>query len=108
MRHAIGLVLALVVCGCGATRVSHVMTGTARPPTAGAVTLYMESAPPPADFQEIALIQAVGHGGHADMEHAIEGLRRVALSLGCTTIVRIHIDQGASVASANGVCGVVP
>jgi hypothetical protein len=35
--------------------------------------------------------------------HVIEGLRQQAASLGCDTVIRVKVDQGAAMASGTGV-----
>ncbi len=91
--------------GCGSTTTSFVQTGWTAPPTQTGVAVVMEGAPLPDGFAEIALVQAVGRGMHADLAHVIAGLQEISASLGCTVVVRVHVDQGSTIASANGVCG---
>lgn len=93
--------------GCGATTTHYVQTGAAAAPYPGEVRIVMEASPAPPGFVEIAIVQAVGKGTHADLEHVIGGLQSEAAALGCDTIVRVRVDQGANQASATGVCGVV-
>jgi hypothetical protein len=40
------------------------------------------STPPP--YEEIAIVQAVGQVGHADLEHVVGGMKEEAQRLGCT------------------------
>jgi hypothetical protein len=87
-------------------RLSHVMTGHARAPHPGGVRLHMEAEPVPEGFREIAIVQAITYGREADLAHVVRGLRERSAALGCTAIVRVHIDQGSTTASGNGVCGV--
>jgi hypothetical protein len=87
-------------------QLNHVMTGHARAAHGGMVRVLMEAEPVPEGFREIALVQAITHGREANLEHIIAGLRSRSALLGCTAIVRVHIDQGSESASGNGVCGV--
>ena len=98
----------LVLAGCQPPmKLSHVMTGRARVAHHGQVAVHMESEAVPAGFREIALVQATAYGNEADLAHVVSGLRDRASILGCTTIVRVRVDQGQTTASANGVCGVL-
>jgi len=91
------------LAGCGWTSSHVVMTGTAAAPYQGEVRIVLESAPVPAGLEEVAIVQAVGHGLDADLEHILAGLKDQARALGCDTVVRVHIDQGNGTASASGV-----
>lgn len=100
-------ILLLALIGCQRPMVlNHVMTGHARPAHHGGVRVHMEAEPVPAGFHEIAIVQAITYGREADLAHIVAGLRERAALLGCTDIVRVHIDQGQTAASGNGVCGV--
>jgi len=98
--------LALFLAACGATETHRVITGQPRAQYTGNIRIHMEGQGQPADFREIAIVQAKCTGSHADLEHVIAGLRQQAAWVGCDTIVRIHFDQGASHASGTGVCGI--
>ena len=89
--------------GCGWTTTHVVMTGTAGAPYQGEVRIVLESAPVPTGLEEVAIVQAVGRGMEADLEHILAGLKDQARTLGCDTVVRVHIDQGNGTASASGV-----
>lgn len=90
--------------GCGRTTTHFVLSGSAGPVHEGNVALVLQGQPPPEGLEEVALLQAVGSGIHADMEHVVQGLVERARSLGCNAIVNVKIDQGASHASGTGVC----
>jgi hypothetical protein len=105
LRHAWILALALALGGCGTTTTHRVLTGAPGAPHGGPVTIIMENAPVPWVVEEVAIVQAVGNGMQADLEHVIDGLKREAQALGCTVIVRVHVDQGSATASATGVAG---
>ena len=97
-------VLSLFTAACGTTRTSRVVTGKESAPYSGEVKILMDGTPVPEGMQEVALVQAIGHGFHADLEHVIQGLRAEAATLGCDAVVRVKVDQGSTQASANGVC----
>ena len=103
MKRLLLVGLTGLLVGCGTTRASHVMLGQPGPPHERNVRIAMEGQEVPAHYVEVALIQAVGRGWHADLEHVIEGLRREAARLGCDGVIRVQVDQGSSVASATGV-----
>jgi hypothetical protein len=105
LHHAWILALAIALGGCGSTTTHRVLTGTPGVPHGGPVTIIMENAPVPWVVEEVAIVQAVGEGVQADLEHVIDGLKREAQALGCSVVVRVHIDQGSSTASATGVAG---
>lgn len=102
------LALSLGLSACQVPmKLSHVVTGQPEAPHGGPVRVVMESEAPPKDFREIAIVQATTYGAEADLAHVVRGLQARAAQLGCTVIVRVHIDQGNGMASGNGVCGVV-
>jgi hypothetical protein len=102
MRRALGSLL-LFLAGCGTLTTHHVMTGPAGPPRDGDVRVVIEGAPEPPGLQEVAIIQSVGTGIHANLEDLVGGLKERARALGCDVIVHVHVDQGASNAAASGV-----
>jgi hypothetical protein len=80
------------------------LSGTSSALYTGEVKVLMDGAAVPAGLEEVGLVQAIGYGLHADLQHVIEGLRAEAAELGCDTVAQVKVDQGASQASANGVC----
>jgi hypothetical protein len=94
----------LLLIACGSTTTYGVLTGTPGAPRAGDVRILMGEDPPPDGLTEVGIVQAVGHGTHADLEHVIDGLKEKSLSLGCTVIAKVKIDQGATKASGTGIC----
>ena len=84
----------LLASGCGFTSTHQVVTGRPGAPWTGEVHIVLESAPVPPNLDEVAIVQAVGHGDEADLEHIIDGLKQQARALGCDNVVRVHIDQG--------------
>lgn len=109
MRWVLGAMLAAVIgaVGCAYTDTNSVVTGPPQPPNQGGVRIVMEGGTAPAGFQEIALVQATGHGGNADMAHVIYGMQKEAQAHGCNIIIHVRVDQGSGEASGTGVCGVV-
>jgi hypothetical protein len=94
----------MLLFACGSTTTHHVVTGAVGAPHAGDVQIVMGDQAPPPGLNEVALLQAIGRGTHADLEHVIDGLKQEARTQGCTVIAKVKIDQGASVASGTGVC----
>jgi len=78
-----------------------VITGPPGPPYAGAVAVHMEGAPLPAQYEEVALVQA--EGGGADLGTLLPALQREAAALGCDAVILVKVDQGARHGSATGV-----
>ncbi len=100
------LAAAVLVPGCflGSVDVSRVMTGPPGAPYPGAVAIVMENAPPPPQYVEVAILQAIGYGSSADMANVVTALQADAQQLGCDAVIRVRIDQGYSQASGTGVC----
>ncbi len=103
MRTLAVSVMLLLVAACSRTQTHHVLTGTPGAPYSGDVRIVMENAEVPKGVEEVAIVQAQGFGGHADLEHVLAGLTDEAKKLGCDMVVRVRIDQGATQASATGV-----
>jgi hypothetical protein len=99
------LLLVLPLAACGNTTLGRVLTGSPRAPYGGRVRVALDSAPAPEGFVEIALLQARGHGTHADLEHVVSGLQAECARLGGELVVRVRVDQGANGANGVGVCG---
>jgi hypothetical protein len=97
----------LVLVACGSIKNHYVMTGTPRAPSAGNVRIELEGAAVPPGFVEVAIVQTVGTHGKANLESLIAGLKSQAQQLGCNAVVRVHVDQGSSRATAVGVAGVI-
>lgn len=105
MKRALLLALALhfAALGCGTTSTHRVVIGPVAPAQRGGVLVLTEGAALPDTYAEVAIVQAIGRGTHADAEHVLEGLRAEAATLGCDAVVRVHIDQGTNLTSATGV-----
>ena len=101
--HALALTLVMTALGCGTTSTHRVVIGPVAPAQRGGVLVLSEGAALPDTYAEVAIVQAIGRGTHADAEHVLEGLRAEAATLGCDAVVRVHIDQGTNQTSATGV-----
>ncbi len=95
----------LVAClgGCGSTTTHRFLVGPPMTPASTNVAVILDGSPLPPLFVEVAIVQAVGRGTQADLEHVIDGLRREAAAVGCDAVIRVRIDQGATTASGTGV-----
>lgn len=98
------LCAALLASACGSTTTHSVITGSPGSPHAGDVQILMGDDPPPAGLTEVGIVQAIGNGTNADLEHVIAGLKVKARELGCTVVAKVKVDQGASTASGTGIC----
>jgi hypothetical protein len=99
------VVAALVAAGCGSTSTYRVMLGMPGPAVAARtpVRITRGAALPGFRVTEVALVQAVGRGSHADLPHLAEALEAEALSLGCDAVIRVRHVQGVQQAVAIGV-----
>jgi hypothetical protein len=89
---------------CGVTESHHVLTGSVGAPRTGDVQILMGDEAPPPGLTEVALLQTIGRGTDADLEHVIGGLKERARELGCVVVAKVKIEQGSSTASGTGVC----
>ena len=94
--------------GCGSLTTEHVITGTLHAAGGGPVDVVMENEPPPAEFEEIALVRAFGNGNRANLTSVIDGLRDEARLVGANAVIRVRIDQGSSGMAGLGVAVRVP
>lgn len=95
------------LAACAYTTRHRVVTGRPGAPYAGEVALYMAGAAAP-PYEEVAIVQAVGQGAHADLEHVVNGMKREAAELGCNALTNVKIDQGSNTASGTAICARVP
>ena len=107
MKRLVIALFMLAVTSCSTTKTHRVVTGSPGAAHQGQVAVYMAGAPTPA-YEEVAIVQAVGQGGHADLEHVVKGLRTEAASLGCNSIVNVKVDQGGGTASGTAICARIP
>lgn len=103
MRSLAAAALALGLSACGSTSMYHVVIGARGPAHRRDVPVLLEGTAPSSNYTEVAVLQAIGRGNHADTEHVVEGLRAEAATLGCDAVLAVHVDQGASAASGVGV-----
>ncbi|MEO8798687.1 MAG: hypothetical protein ABI551_12445, partial [Polyangiaceae bacterium] len=68
------------------------------------IEVYVTGAPPHRAYYDVAIIQAIGHGTHADVEDVTHAIANRAARLGCDAVVRLHVELGATRAHASGVC----
>ena len=94
----------LLLAACGTTTTHSVLTGAPGRPHAGDVGILMGDDAVPAGLTEVGLVQAIGHGTNADLEHVVDGLKEKARELGCTVVAKVKVDQGSSTASGTGIC----
>ena len=90
--------------GCGHVETHDVLL---RAPVAAASRdpdLYVEGHGPARPFYEVALLQVVGFGSHANPDDITTALLARARFLGCDAVVRAHVDQGYARANGFGVC----
>ena len=104
LRAVLVVASTLALAGCSRVITSRVLTGPPGPPYGGPGAVIMETAPPPANFVEVAILQAIGYGWNANLARVVESLQTQAAGLGCDAVIRVHIDQGSSQASGTGVC----
>jgi hypothetical protein len=99
--------LATTLVACGSLTTHYVLTGRPQAAYTGDVQIVLEGATAPPNLYEVAIVQAVGGGTKANLEDLVDGLKEQARQLGCDIVVRVHVDQGDSVASASGVAAKV-
>lgn len=99
------LAVAFTLVGCARLEVHHVLTGTPGAPYSGPVRVVLEGQADPPGVEEVAIVQAVGTLGHANIEDLVPALTQEAQSLGCNIVLHVHVDQGSSMATASGVAG---
>jgi len=65
------------------------------------VEVFLEGAPLPSHYDEVAMVQA--HGNGANVSTLLPALQAEAAALGCNAVILVRVDQGSSHASATGV-----
>ena len=103
-RFLFAAVLPLALAGCGFTEVHEVLLRPSAPPAAQGVEVYVGGQNPQRPFYEVGLLQAVGHGSDANAEHITKAIALRAASVGCDAVVRVHVDQGYTMANVVGIC----
>lgn len=97
-------ILALFLIGCGSTEVHQVFLRQPSMIENREIEVYVAGAPPKRAYYDIALVQAIGHGSDADVEHVTHALANRAGRLGCDALVRVHVEIGYGRAHGTGVC----
>ncbi|MEO8798939.1 MAG: hypothetical protein ABI551_13710 [Polyangiaceae bacterium] len=103
-RSVLGCFAALSLAGCGSTELHEVLLRRPTGAPRGDVELYVIGRPPQRPYYEVALLQAIGNGTHADVPDVTNALERRAQVLGCDAVVGIHVELGSTRAHATGVC----
>ncbi len=104
VRCALVALSLVLLAGCGYTEVHEVVLRVPGPPASHEPEIYVGGDAPRRPAYEIAILQAIGHGGDADIEDTTAALRVRAAQLGCDAVVKVHYDQGYSMSQAVGVC----
>ena len=105
MKRTLAAALSVALAGCsGYAEVHEVLLRQPSPPNGRGVEIYTEGQDPQRPFWEIAMLQAIGYAGDADMEGVAKALAGRAAELGCDALVRVHFDQGYGRAHGYGVC----
>lgn len=103
-RNALLVAFALAsLTGCGSTATYRAVIGTVSQASPRVVEIYLPEMRVTSNFEEVAVVQAVGRGTHADPEHVYEGLRREAAAMGCDAVLRATVTQGNTLAAGTGV-----
>ncbi len=97
------LAILVLASACSEVRTHHVVTGRPSAPRSGPIVTVMQGSPVPFAYQEVAIVQAVGTGDDADLEHVVGGLQKEAGALGADAVINIEIDQGSGQASGTGI-----
>jgi len=103
MRKALSCAL-LVLAACGYTETHDLVLRPSSGPARHPVEVYVGDQAPRVPYYEVALIQVVGHGGDANPEDVTRAIAERATQLGCDAVVRVHVDQGYTMAHGFGVC----
>ena len=100
-----GIFAALSMMGCGSTEVHQILLREPTMQPRGEIEVYVVGgAPPRRPYYEVAYVQAIGHGSHADVEDVTHALANRGARLGCDALVRVHVELGSTRAHASGVC----
>ena len=107
MKVVVVALAAVALAGCVMLRSEHVVTGKARPPFGGKVTISMDGAPFERPYEEIAIVTTTGTSTQATLPAVLEALKREAASVGANAVVRVRYDRGSGAATATGVAVLV-
>lgn len=96
--------LTLLATGCGYVEMHEAVLRPTTGPSARAVEMYVGEQSPNRPYYEVALLQAFGYGGDANIEDLTAALEGRGRALGCDGLLRVRFDMGYSMAHAYGVC----
>jgi hypothetical protein len=96
--------LPLFLIGCGSVEVHQVFLRQPSMIENREIEVYVAGAPPKRAYYDIAIVQAIGHGSDADVEHVTHALANRAGRIGCDALVRVHVEIGYGRAHGTGVC----
>jgi hypothetical protein len=94
----------LFLCGCGSVEVHQIFMRQPSMIEHRDIEVYVASAPPKRPYYEIAILQAIGNGSDADVEHVTHAIANRGARLGCDAVVRLHVELGATRAHGSAVC----
>jgi hypothetical protein len=98
-----GLFLGCLV-GCGSTEVHQIFLRQPSLIENREIEVYVAGAPPKRAYYDVAILQVIGHGTDADVEHVTHALANRAGRLGCDAVLRVHVELGYGRAHGTGVC----
>lgn len=103
--YIVAIFAAFSCAGCGSTEVHQILLREPTMQPRGEIDVYVVGgAPPRRPYYEVAYVQAIGHGSHADVEDVTHALANRGARLGCDALVRVHVELGSTRAHASGVC----
>lgn len=95
----LGVVFAIT--GCAYRHAEHVLTGNVASTHTSQVILVAHGQPRPSQFEEIAIVYAVGH--HLSAASVSKLIADQARAVGANVIIDVRIVRGADYAGATGV-----
>jgi hypothetical protein len=63
----------------------------------------MEGSPVAGEYDEVAIVSAVGTGEFGALPSVLNGLTSEAAKLGCNAVIHVRYDRGAQSATATGI-----
>lgn len=99
-----GLFSIIFLVGCGSVEVHQVFLRQPSMIENREIEVYVSGAPPKRAYYDVAIVQVIGHGSAADVEHVTHALANRAGRLGCDAVVRVHVELGYGRAHGTGVC----
>lgn len=104
MRRVLAALVLAVTAACGRTELHEVVLRAPTAPPSRPVEIYVVGQDPGRPYDEVALVEAVGFGADADVEHVVHALGHRAGELGCDAVVRVRVDTGSTMVHGYGVC----